>query len=699
MARFFLALAALAALIGFTVIVAPAIVPASAYKARLETAATNAIGRKTTIGGDIAFRLVPSISFTVKDLRVANAAGFPGEDLARIGKADIGVRLGPLLSGKVVATRFSLDAPTFNLQRAADGRVNWNLAAKPSDGAPPPDVNLGVVTIRNGAAAYNDAKDLKTYAIADLAATARLVALAEPFELDGTMTFQGAPTTLSVVVNSLAGLAAKEGASLKLNADVGDTKIGVDMMLAAGEAFAWKGPLSFDAPNLPGFAALFGVAIAEAPGFDRLSLSGEASGAATSMALSPATINFDKIVANGDLALDWSAPKMRATGSLATETLDLRPYLPPPAEAATGFPAWSTEKFDFTGLRNIDADIELRAGSVFFNELKAGATRAVISVRNGRLTADIPQTEFYGGDGQGRIVVDATKKTPAISGRLAMTSVAAQPFSLDLMRTDRLLGLGGFTLDFKASGASQAALMQSIDGEGGFDLADGAIKGFNIAKLAAAIGELYEGGITNPNAVASALSAARRPDEKTDFSKLLSEFTIENGVVSSPTITLEGPYLTMTGAGIVDLANQTLDLRLLPRASTSADNKTGRMIAAPLRVGGTFSKPTTSVDVESLVKGKAEETLRNFFDGATKRKRAKPAEGEESAAPAQEPAPSPERQILDSILKPAQPSAEGEAAPQGGVRDAIGGLFGRKPKPAPETAEDPAAEDGAAVEN
>jgi AsmA protein len=285
-----------------------------------------------------------------------------------------------------------------------------------------------------------------------------------------------------------------------------------------------------------------------------------------------------------------------------------------------------------------------------------------------------------------------------------MASVAAQPFSLDLMRTDRLLGLGGFTIDFSGGIASQAALMQSLDGRGSFDLADGAIKGFNIAKLASAIGALYSGGITNPAAVTQALTAARRPDEQTDFSKLLSEFSIDNGVVTSPTITLEGPYLTMTGAGVVDLANQTLDLRLLPRGSTAADNKSGRMIAVPLRVGGTFSKPTTGVDVQSLVQGKAEETLRNFFDGTVKRRRSgsAPATGNgegEAAAPAPSPAPSPERQLLDAIIKPDEAAPADGAAPQT-VRDPVGGalksLFGRKREEAPK---EPAEEDAGGVEN
>lgn len=694
MTRFLIALAVLIGLLAFILLVAPALLPAKAYKARLEAAASRAIGRETTIGGDISFRLAPAISFTAKDLAIANAEGFEGDHLVRIAKADLGVKLRPLLSGKVEITRFSLDAPDFNLRKSADGRVNWNLAAPAPSGdtgaSPINDVSLGVVAITDGRAIYEDGAAKQTYRVEGLNATARLNSLREPFELDGEMIFQGAPAQLSLVVNTLAGLAAKEGGNVKINAAIADAKLAADMTLASGDALAWSGPVKIEAPDLPGFASLFGVALRESPGFDSISLTGEATGASKSLSMSPVSILFDKIDASGDLALDWSGPKMRATGALATPVLDLRTYLPPPTQSAGGFPAWSTDKFDFSGLNTLDADLDVRADKVFMNELEAGATRARIEIAGGKLTAEIPQVAFYGGDGQGRIVVDATRAAPAISGQLTMSSVAAQPFTIDLMRTDRLLGLGAFTLNFSGAGASQAALMKSLDGRGSFDLADGAIKGFNIAKLASAIGKLYEGGITNPSAVTQALAAARRPDEQTDFSKLLSEFSIDNGVVTSSTITLEGPYLTMTGAGVVDLANQTIDLRLLPRASTAADNASGRMVSVPLRVGGTFAKPTTGVDVESLVKGKAEETLRNFFDGAIKgrRRTGTPADGEAAA-------PSPQRQILDSVLAPAGDSAAAQASgdPVGG---ALKSLFRRKREEAP--AQQPAEED-AAVEN
>ncbi|NOX95939.1 MAG: AsmA-like C-terminal region-containing protein, partial [Alphaproteobacteria bacterium] len=107
--------------------------------------------------------------------------------------------------------------------------------------------------------------------------------------------------------------------------------------------------------------------------------------------------------------------------------------------------------------------------------------------------------------------------------------------------------LGSFTFDFDASGNSQEAIMSSLDGTGDFDLADGLIKGVNLGKLARAAAQLSEG--FNPTALSSIVATARGPSETTDFSQFLSNFTIANGLVSIPAISLNGEYVTMTGKG------------------------------------------------------------------------------------------------------------------------------------------------------
>ena len=702
MTRFIAAVAALLALLVAIVLLAPGLVPAKSYKGRIEAEASKALGRAVTLGDDISFKIIPQTAFSVSDLVIANAEGFDGDHLARVERAEIGVKLMPLFGGRVEISRFVLTRPDLNLQKAKSGAVNWNLASSASpqpEGAPAPtpkELSLGDVRLVDGKAVYADGAAGKTYVLDSINADVRLDSLAEPLEIDGKMNFQGAPASAKVVLTNLADMLAKKETNLKLDLTLGAATVGADLALAAGDALAYSGPMSLNAPDLPALAKLFDIALADAPGFDRLALTGEASGAPTSLALSAAKIGFDAIEAEGDLKLDWSGARPKATGALSTNALDLRPYMPPPATTAQGFPAWSDARMDFTSLRNIDADLDLSAGKVFLNDIETGAARMRLKIADARMTADIPQIGFYKGTGSGKLVVDAARATPSIAGDFKMASVDANPFTIDLMKMDRVLGLGGFTLTFNATGSSQKAIMESLDGKGGFDLADGALKGINIAKIAASVTKLYEGGLTNPAAITSAIAEARRPDERTDFSKFLTTFTIVDGQMQAPNITLEGPYLTMTGVGKVNLPGQAVDIRLLPRASTSADGKEGRKVAIPVRIGGTFSQPTIGVDVEALLRGRAEQTLRGLLDGALKPK----AEGEEA---------DPGKALLDGILgrgktepaagetaaktpvsetKPAAPASAAESL----AGEALKGLFGRKKKPADEekeTADEP----------
>jgi len=702
MTRFLAAIVALVVLLAAIVLIAPGLVPAEAYKGRLEAEASKALGRTVTLGDDISFKIIPQTAFSVSNLVIANAEGFDGDYLARVERADIGVKLRPLFSGKVEISRFVLTRPDLNLQKTKSGAVNWNLAsasaAPQPDGAPAQPVkelSLGDVRLIDGRAVYADASAGKTYTLDTINADVRLNSLAEPLEVDGAMNFQGAPATAKVVLTNLADLLAKKETNLKLDLTLGGATVGADLAVAGGETLAYSGPIAVNAPDLPALAKLFDVALADAPGFDRLSIAGSATGAPTSISLAGAKIGFDAIDAEGDIKLDWSRAKPKATGALSTGSLDLRPYMPPPTTTAEGFPAWSADKMDFTSLRNIDADIDMSAGKVFLNDIETGAARLRMKIADGRMTADIPQIGFYKGGGSGKLVVDATRAAPSIAGDFKMSSVDANPFTIDLMKMDRVLGLGGFTLTFNATGSSQKAIMESLDGKGGFDLNDGALKGINIAKIAATVAKLYEGGLTNPAAISSAIAEAQRPDEQTDFSKFLTTFTIVDGQMQAPNIALEGPYLTMTGVGKVNLPGQSMDIRLLPRASTSADGKEGRKAAIPVKIGGTFSKPTVGVDIEALVRGRAEQTVRGLLDNALKPK----GEGEGA---------DPGKALLDGILgrgntdapapdgatnTPAsttKPATTDEAA-KSLAGEALKGLFGRKPKPADEENE-PAAE-------
>lgn len=632
---------ALIAVIVAVLFIAPSVIPTAAYKPKIEAAASSALGRAVTISDDLTIKILPRTAFRVKDLSIANAEGFDGAPLARVAEADIGVKLSKLITNQTVEVdRFVLIEPKVNLARKADGTVNWNLAAPPQapDGdagagsatGPARDITLGDVRIVDGEIRFADAAAQKTYALDDVDVAVVLTSLAEPLEIDGSLNFQGAPSTVDIVLTSLKDVMDGQEANLKMDLAIGDATAGADVALSSKDGLRYAGPVQLNAPDLPAFAALMGTEIADAPGFDRLSASGAIDGGDKSLRLSDAKIAFDKIDANGAITLDWSGAKPKAGGVLSTDTLDLRPYLPAPAETAEGFPAWSEAPLDFTSLRNIDANFDISANAILLSNLTIGESRLKLTINNGRMTADVPELSMYGGQGSGRLVVNARGRTPSIAGAIDLDAVSAQPLSLDLIKQDNLLGLGSLKFDFIASGASQAAIMRSIDGSGGFDLADGALKGVNIVKMARALAEFREG--FNPAALQTAISTARGPDQQTDFSQFLSEFKITDGLVNTPVISLTGQFLTVKGSGTINLPNQTINLSLLPRATTSADGSGGRAVSVPVKVGGTFAQPTFGVDADALVRSGAESALRDLVGQIGRKDGADEEGGEEDPA-------------------------------------------------------------------
>ncbi len=660
MNKFIISVIVFIALLAGVTYLAPMLVPASVYKARIETAATDALGRKVTIGDNMSFRLFPQAAFHVENLTIANEAGFTAPHLAAIEEANIGVKILPLISKKVEISRFVLIRPTINLEQTKSGRVNWNLASAdapqsqttaPSGEIPLRELSLGDVRIVDGSASFKDAAS-KGFTASAINLKARLSNLNAPFTLKGDMVFQGAPTQADLIITTPAGILRQKGANIKADLKIDQAALGADLTLEEGAELAYQGDVAIDAPDLPALAALMNMPLEDAPGFDNLLFKGAVNGNGSNAKIALKEFAFDATKAEGDLNIDWSGAKPYATGNLATDLLDLRPYMPPPVDAAAGFPAWSEDSIDFTSLRNIDATLNIAAAKVFLNDLKIDDARMKVTITNGRMVADMPSIGMYGGQGSGQLVVNARSKTPSLSGVFTLSSLNAQPFAIDMLKTDKLLGLGGFEVTFSAQGNSQQAIMNSLNGKGGFDFNDGAIKGFNIAKIISAAASL-EGNL-KPGNIANAIATAQSPHEATDFSKFLSNFSMKNGVVSASAIELAAPYFTMNGGGAVNLPNQTLNLKLAPRGTTALTETSAqegqkvRTVTVPLIVTGTFSAPKLGLDVEALAKDRLQGGVRELISGALGDKK----DGTKEAGAENEPKEtSPEEALANEALK------------------------------------------------
>jgi uncharacterized protein involved in outer membrane biogenesis len=110
--------------VGLCVLVAAALllfVDANVYKARLEAAASQALGMEVSIGGRVGIGYFPGVLLTLEDVRIRNR----GMDVASAKEARLGIDLLPLLKKEVRFESIVLNHPRISIEQGRDGHFNF----------------------------------------------------------------------------------------------------------------------------------------------------------------------------------------------------------------------------------------------------------------------------------------------------------------------------------------------------------------------------------------------------------------------------------------------------------------------------------------------------------------------------------------------------------------------------------------------
>ena len=94
-------------------------------KERAVAAVKEATGRELVIG-DLSLSVFPSISITVRDLSLSNAAGLPSPEMVTLGSLELEMGLFPLLGSSVEVNKLALADLGLFLEVGDDGRANWD---------------------------------------------------------------------------------------------------------------------------------------------------------------------------------------------------------------------------------------------------------------------------------------------------------------------------------------------------------------------------------------------------------------------------------------------------------------------------------------------------------------------------------------------------------------------------------------------
>ncbi|MBA5778949.1 AsmA family protein [Stappia sp. F7233] len=488
--------------------------------------------------------------------------------------------------------------------------------------------NLGLAKSLGGDTSADSLKDLNASVVFDgldkpVAATGGLTWKGEPFALKGSAT--PAPY--------LAGL----GAPVSVTLSGKRASFGFEGSLENGGGI--DGDVLFSTPDLRGLAGWLGQPIAPGDGLKNFRIAGKLAAEGNTVSFRDATLELDDTRGKGESRLVLASP-LQVTAKLALEELALDPYLGgntgagataggnKPQKARRAGDGWSTEPIDFSGLRAVDASLDLSAQKIRWDKLKTGRSRLTVTVKSGSLTAELTELSLYEGTGTGRIRLNGANAVPSVEADFKLSGLKARPFLDAAGGFDYIDGRLSTSFDLKASGKSQAEFVSALSGAAGFDFADGAILGINIPKMVR--------GLT----VETLLGWADAKEQKTDFNALTASFRIENGIARSDDLAMSGPLLRMTGAGSVDMPSQTLDWRFEPKVvptlegqapvpTEKGETRELAGIGVPVVVRGPWAKPQIYPDIKGILENPqaAYKQLETLGGGLVKALNAKPDEG------------------------------------------------------------------------
>jgi len=260
--KLLIGIAVLVVVLVAAVLVVPGLIDWNGYKPEIQAAARDATGRELRLQGDIGLSVLPSPSLSVENVTFANVEGGSEADMVSLESLRVHVALLPLLSGRVHVTSVTLVKPIILLERLADGRANWEFPGTDSSavagggsgsgqggGDSASAVSLDSATIEGGTLVYRDAAAGTDHRIEGLNATVSATGLKGPFEIVGSLDYQGLPLSLEMSMGRLDGQRPSQVRAVLSVAEKALTATvtgSVDQ--AAGPAFS--GEASIEAPDL-----------------------------------------------------------------------------------------------------------------------------------------------------------------------------------------------------------------------------------------------------------------------------------------------------------------------------------------------------------------------------------------------------------------------------------------------------------------
>ena len=313
------------------------------------------------------------------------------------------------------------------------------------------------------------------------------------------------------------------------------------------------------------------------------------------LSLNPLIAKVDDSQINANLGISqFSNPAYNF--DIKIDKLDADKYI----TKSNGAKSTGDTPIDLSALKKLNATGEANIGWLKLANVKTENVRLGLKAGDGIATLSPFSANLYNGSMSGTLKVDA-RATPSIAFKQNMKGVSVGPLMVDAIKNDMLSGTGTVNVDVTTQGNTVGTLKKGLMGNASLNLADGALKGVDIA------GSIRD--LKNKVNILGTKETSADKNKKTDFSELTATFDIKNGVAHNEDLTMKAPVLRLAkgdSKGDIDIGNERINYIAKPTVVKSLKGQGGAEldslsgIAIPIKITGTFSDPKYGMDFAAV---------------------------------------------------------------------------------------------------
>ena len=568
------------------------------FKRPVEHAVQARTGRSFHIRGDLDVDLGSTTTIKADGLSFGNARWARQEHMASADRAEIEVRLWPLVfHRRAHLPEIRLSSPRLRLETGPEGVGNW-IFGEESQGNP---MQLDRIWIDGGRLQFFNAREKTSIDVNVNSTKAEAKDSAPPVEVEGKGRWTGNPFTLSGRVESPLELRNQgQPYRIDLYARAGATRAHARGNLVNPFQFQDFGlQLALSGDDLEDLYPLIGIAMPHTPPYR---LDGRL-GRNTDVWRYE---DFKGVVGDSDMS-GTAEVKVGGTRPLLTADLvsrrldfdDLAGFLGAAPQAGGGEASNAEIKakaaaeaaspkvlpdtpYNLAKLRAMDADVRLKATRINAPSLPIDDMDAHLKLKAGVLRLDPLNFGVADGDIRSTIQMDAREATIRTRANISARRLDLAKLFPDIKLTRDAIGRIGGDVTLSGTGNSIAAMLGSADG----DMALGMDKG-QISNLLMELAGLD---------IAEALKFLVTKDRKVPIRCAFGDFAVNKGVMHSRVLAFDTADTLIVGKGQISLKDETLDLELRPRPK----DRSILALRSPLVVGGTFKDPSFRPDFKRL---------------------------------------------------------------------------------------------------